>query len=156
MYDLEWRTDTDGRIGRWQHFETAAALKAFATEQLAVEPALDGEVRVRCADPMGGGWAVITTARALSRWEPPAFPEELLASRWATGLAADASIGWHIQRQRALLTLAVDDGLIDSQQRDRLVEAFEQALVDKGTPVLSTTSIADRPDDIRPSSDMVR
>jgi hypothetical protein len=148
MYELEWRIDVDHDAGRWKRFDTAEKLRSFVADGLGGQTPIAGELRLRSVGPADGTWEVITTVKGIERWHGSSPPPQLLASRWMTERAADASVGHHVQRLRILLSRAVSDGLIDERQRERIVDVFEEAVVGEGIAGRTYKPITDRPADI--------
>lgn len=147
--DLEWRETADPP-GRWREFASAAALKAFVADPRTRPAALDGELRVRSRGDRGD-WEVVTTAAALARWNPPTPPASLLAARWTVEEAIAASQARHVQRLRACLASAREDGLLEAAQVETMVSIFSQAVAGEGPAGRHNEPLAGRPGDIAPA-----
>lgn len=145
-FDLEWR-DADNALGRWSSFPDAAGLKAFVSDPATTPEALHQEFRVR-SRAVGDEWECITSAASIARWFPPARPTPLLAARWTVEDAIAASQARHVQRLRACLASAQDDGLLIPTQVEAIVSIFDQAIAGEGPAGRHHDPLASRPDDI--------
>lgn len=144
-FDLEWREAAD-MPGRWREFPCAADLKAFVADAENSPPALYGELRIRSRRDQR--WEIVTTAAAIARWAPPALPDPVIAARWTVEDAADASRLRHVQRLRACLGSARDDGLLEPAQVEAMVSIFDEAVAGEGPAGRHAEQLAGRPDDI--------